>query len=103
MWELQMTKATSSYDDLLALRPSTKSHPLEDVVRKIFAGEFEKYGNTDLDLTQIAAGLGASSHPKQGRLAYRTVAEDVLGYMTGQGKLVRDDSTAQRLAEKEKP
>jgi len=72
---------------------SIEPHPLEDVVRKIFA-EFEKQGTTDLCLTQIATGLGACSRPKRGWMAYWTVAEDVVGYMTEQRKLIRDDRTA---------
>jgi len=82
------------FADLLAHTRPGRPHPLEGVVRKIFADR-EKYGTTDLCLTDITIGLGACSHPKRGLDAYQTVAEDVLGYMTGQGKLIRDDSTAQ--------
>jgi hypothetical protein len=70
------------------LQPSTKPHPLEEVILKIFA-DWEKRGGTNLDLVHITLSMGACSHPKRGRDAYRTVAEDVLGYMTGQGKLVQ--------------
>ena len=81
----------TTVNELLADLPSsTKPHPLEGVVRKSFADN----GHGDLCLTQIANGLGACSHPKRGWDAYWTVAEDVTGYMTGQGKLIRDDRSA---------
>ena len=106
-----LRKTNQRYNELVAnARPSTRPHPLEDVVRKIFADNED----TELTLTHITVGLGACSRPKRGRVAYATVAEDVLGFMTGQGKLIRDDLAAQskhvrdggyywRLAEEEKP
>jgi hypothetical protein len=58
-----MPKANTLYDELLAnAQQSTKPHPLEDVIHKIFADK----ENTDLCLTQIATDLGACSHPKRG-------------------------------------
>lgn len=61
-------------------------HPLEEVV----LGAFAK--NDHQDLTTISVALGACSHPARGARAYRTVAEDVLGYMAHQGKIRRDSS-----------
>jgi hypothetical protein len=79
---------TKSYGGLFAhAKPATDPHPLEGVIRKIFA-DWEKRGATDLDLVHITLGMGACTHPKCGWDAYRTVAEDVLGYMTCQSNSV---------------
>jgi hypothetical protein len=69
-----------------------KSHPLECVVIEIFA-DFAGRGFIELNLSDIAYGLAGACIATgkdwaRGDKAYRTVAEDVLGYMAGQGKLI---------------
>ncbi len=78
---------------------STEPHPLESVARAVFAKR------PTLDRTSLAMGLcnpdpftatfiePGPDAPKLGispNRAYLMVAEDVLGVMHGQGKLVRD-------------
>ena len=77
---------------------STKPHPLEYAVWKIFERYEEKAigdRGVELDLVHITLGLaGGGLRQQRGDKAYRIVAEDVLGYMTGQGKLVMDGRSA---------
>ena len=68
-------------------------HPLEDITKKAFEQ------NAVHDATSLAYFLaGANLHGKRSNAAYRTVALDILGYMTDQGLLYRDASGWWRMA-----
>jgi hypothetical protein len=72
---------------------TSKQHPLEYAIWRIFE-KYEKAsgdpGGVELDLVHVSYGLAGAgiSGPRRGDKAYRIVAEDVLGFMTGQGKLI---------------
>lgn len=86
----------------------TASHPLEASVIEVFRKR------SPLDRSTLANGLASPDpwccvhiefgpgHPKLATSpaqAYLIVAEDVLGWMHGQGKLVKDEAGWYRLAE----
>lgn len=78
-------------------KPTDKPHPLHDVVVRIFE---EKPAHDRVTLACALAGTTSltTKGGGDGLNAYRTVAEDVLGYMTGQGHLVTDEMGWHRLA-----
>jgi hypothetical protein len=83
---------------LTRLRPTTKLHPLHRNVVEILRREPRQ------DATKLAVELSGCTGFRGRRAAtgfksYRTVAEDVLGYMFSQGHLTQDEDGWYMLAQ----
>jgi hypothetical protein len=72
----------------LTRHPSNEPHPLEGAVLRAFT-EHEALDATSLSCLLAGCMFLRNQSGGDAMRAYRTVAEDVLGYMESQGKLIQ--------------
>ena len=82
-------------------KPNPDPHPLEDIAMRAFAKEPRQDATTLSSFMSGCTVFGGKDGSK-GMSAYKTVADDVLGYMREQGKLVIEQSGWYGLARAEK-